>query len=57
VNYAEGFKYSANFAIKGLSKEPFTVSGKAVIIILYYCDYSIQEDFKLLKPKLGKINV
>jgi len=57
VNYIEGFKHSANFAIKGLSKEPFTVSGKVVIIILYYCDYTVQEDFKLLKPKLGKMNV
>lgn len=57
VNYIEGFKYSANFAVKGLSKEPFTVSGKVVSIILYYCDYTVQEDFKLLKTKLGKINV
>jgi len=40
VNYIEGFKYSANFAIKGLLKEPFTVSGK-VVIILYYCDYTV----------------
>jgi len=57
VNYVEGSKYSANFAIKGLSKEPFTVSGKVVIIILYYCDYTVQEDLKLLKPKLIKMNV
>jgi hypothetical protein len=48
VNYVEGFKYNANFAIKGLSKEPLTVSGKVIIIILYYCDYTIQEHFKLL---------
>jgi hypothetical protein len=57
VNYIEGFKYSAEFAIKGLSKEPITFSGKVVIIILYCCEFTVQEDFKELKHKLRKMNV
>jgi hypothetical protein len=34
VNYVEGSKYSADIAIKVLSKEPITVSGK--VVPLYY---------------------
>lgn len=41
VNYIEGFKYSADFAIKVLSKEPVRVSGKVVIFVLYCCEFTI----------------
>lgn len=43
VNYNEGFKYSTDLVIKGLSKEPITVSGTgkhiAYCILLYYCHF------------------
>jgi hypothetical protein len=37
VNYIEGFKYSADLVIKGLSKEPIAVSGTGKYIALLYC--------------------
>jgi hypothetical protein len=41
VNYIEGFKYSTDLVIKGLSKEPIAVSGTGKHIALLYCIIAI----------------
>jgi len=53
VSYVEGFKYSANLVIKGLSEEPVTLSGTGKHVTVLYCivlcyyHFTIQRDTKI----------